>query len=238
MLSACAGGSEAPTAEPAPTETPPVAEETLPAVETGPQGVPCDLPLPAPANWEVVLCETFEGDPGSWQVETQDNPYAAYTSEIVDGAFRVDYTAKGFAAFQQSALTWFDVAKQRDFALSVTGAIDTTFDNAYWGVSFRGNGEDFFLFTLTNTGEYLFEIFENNVWTPIITQRTASAIRMGEPNTLRIEAVGQDFYFTVNDVLVNDFRGATLAGEDIQIVVSAKEGVSAVFTFDDVVVQR
>ena len=105
-------------------------------------------------------------------------------------------------------------------------------------MAFRGNGEDFFLFTLTNTGEYLFEIFENNVWTPIITRRTASAIRMGEANTLRIEAVGQDFYFTVNDVLVNDFSGATLAGEDIQIVVSAKEGVSAVFTFDDVVVQR
>ena len=238
LLTACAGETPAeetatPTAAPTPTTSAPE-----PTREPTPAGVPCAVPLPGPEDWEVMLCETFDADNGEWQTETQDNPYAAYTSTIADGAFRVSYTAKSFAAFQRSALTWFDVTEARNFALSVTGLMESAFENASWGVAFRGDGENFFLFSVTNGGAYQFEIYEDNVWTPIITPKRTNTIRIGEANTVRIEAVGQDFYFTINDALVDDFSGGTLAGEGIQLVVSAKEGVTAEFTFDDVVVQR
>ena len=203
------------------------------------EGVPCDLPLPGPDDWEVVLCERFDDNRNEWEVESQDNPYAQYTSAIADGKFVVDYTAKGFAGYQKSALTWFTIGEGRDFAVSIKGSIDSPFQDASWGIAFRGEDEDsFFLFTILNDGTYRFEIYENGGWDTLITTRVHNGIQLGEENTLQIEAAGRDFYFSINDTLVNQFSGGLLKGEQILLVVSAKEGVSAKFAFDDVVLQR
>ena len=198
----------------------------------------CDLPLPGPEDWEIVLCETFDDNLKAWEVESQDNEYARYTSAIADGKFVVDYTAKGFAAFQRTALTWFTIGNEKNFALSVTGLMESAFQDASWGVAFRGNGDSFFLFSIRNNGSYAFEIFENGGWTPLISPKNYNGIRPGEENTLRIEADGQDFYFSINDEMVNQFNGGLLEGTQVLLVVSAKEGVSANFTFDDVILQK
>jgi len=200
--------------------------------------VPCGLPLPGPDDWTVILCERFDDNRNEWEIESQDNPYAKYTSAIADGKFVVEYTAKGFAGYQKSALTWFTVGESRDFALSIKGLIDSPFQDASWGIAFRGDEDSFFLFSILNDGRYRFEIFENGGWETLITTRVHNGIRLGEENTLKIEAAGRDFYFSIDDTLVNQFSGGLLKGEEILLVVSAKEGVSAIFAFDDVVLQR
>ena len=205
------------------------------------EGAPCGLPLPGPDDWAVILCERFDDNRNEWEVESQDNPYARYTSAITDGKFVVDYTAKGFAGYQRTALTWFTIGEGTNFALSINGLIDTPhLSGASWGIAFRGDEDSFFLFSILNDGTYRFEITENGGrdWDTLITTRVYSGIRLGEENTLQIEAAGRDFYFSINDTLVNQFSGALLDGEEILLVVSAKEGVSAVFSFDDVVLQR
>jgi len=204
----------------------------------GVESVPCDLPLPGPDDWEVVLCEQFDDNRNEWEIESQDNPYARYTSAIADGKFVVDYTAKGFAGYQRTTLTWFTIGEEKDFALSIKGLMDSSFQDVSWGIAFRGNGDNFFLFSISNDGTYKFEILENGVWTLLINPKSINSIRLGKENTLRIEAGGQDFYFSINDTMVNQFSGALLEGKEILLIVSAKEGVSAVFTFDDVVLQR
>jgi len=202
------------------------------------ESVPCGLPLPGPDDWEVVLCEQFDDNRNEWQVESQDNPYARYTSVITDGKFVIDYTAKGFAGYQRTAVTWFTIGEEKDFALSIKGLMDSSFQDASWGIAFRGDGDSFFLFSISNDGTYKFEIFEKGGWVPLITPKNTNSIQMGKENTLRIEAGGQDFYFSINDIMINQFSGALLDGKEIQLIVSAKEGVSAVFTFDDVVLQK
>lgn len=202
------------------------------------ESAPCDLPLPGPDDWEVVLCEQFDDNRNEWQVESQDNPYARYTSAITDGKFVIDYTAKGFAGYQRTAVTWFTIGEEKDFALSIKGLMDSSFQDASWGIAFRGDGDSFFLFSISNDGTYKFEVFEKGGWVPLITPKNTNSIQMGKENTLRIEAGGQDFYFSINDIMINQFNGALLEGKEILLIVSAKEGVSAVFTFDDVVLQR
>jgi hypothetical protein len=215
------------------------AQITETPVETpGIEDTPCDLPLPGPDDWEVVVCERFDDNRNQWEVESQDNPYAKYTSAITDGKFVVDYTAKGFAGYQKSALTWFTIGEGRDFAVSINGLMESPFQDASWGIAFRGDEDSFFLFSILNDGTYRFEIFENGGWNTLITKRVHNGIRLGKENTLRIEAAGRDFYFSINDTLVNQFSGAMLEEEDILLVVSAKEGVSAAFAFDDVVLQQ
>jgi len=202
------------------------------------ESTPCDLPLPGPAERTVILCEQFDDNSNDWEVEIQDNPYANYTSAIADGKFRIDYTAKGFAGYQRTALTWFTIGEGRNFALSIKGDMDSAFQDVSWGIAFRGEDDNFFLFSILNSGEYRFEIYENGGWDTLITTRIHNGIRLGEENSVRIEAAGRDFYFSINDVMVNQFSGAILDGEEILLVVSAKEGAAATFTFDDVVLQR
>jgi len=235
----------APVAEPEPTATA-APTAAAPSPSPSPQSpveasLFCDLPLPGPDDWTVIMCERFDDNRNEWEVESQDNPYARYTSAITGGKFVVDYTAKGFAGYTKSALTWFTIGEGTNFALSINGLIDTPhLSGASWGIAFRGDEDSFFLFSILNDGTYRFEITENGGrdWDTLITTRVYSGIRLGEENTLQIEAAGRDFYFSINDTLVNQFSGALLDGEEILLVVSAKEGVSAVFSFDDVVLQR
>ncbi|MDO9546639.1 MAG: hypothetical protein Q7J07_07815 [Pelolinea sp.] len=239
VLMSCSGGQPdtVPTAEGEDmvlTATPDVS----PTEPVNTDGIACDLELPGPDDWEVVLCETFDDNRNAWEVESQDNPYAKYTSAIADGKFVVDYSAKGFAGYQRTALTWFTIGNEKNFALSINGLLESSFQDASWGIAFRGNEDSYFLFSIANNGTYVFEIFENDGWIPLITPKKFNGIRLGEENTLRIEAGGQDFYFSINDEMVNQFNGGLLEGREILLVVSAKEGVSATFTFDDVVLQR
>jgi len=246
LLVGCGGGktevtptdlaiSDAPTAA---TPLPKATSLSEAAPEGKPEGVVCDLPLPGLDDWTVVMCDTFDDNRNDWQVETQDNPYAAYTSAVQDGKFVVEYTAKAFAGFKRSALTWFNVAEGKDFVLSIKGTIDSSFRDASWGIAFRGDEDSFFLFSIKNDGTYVFEIFENGGWIPLITPKIYNGIKLGQENTLMVEAGGQDFYFSINGVYLNQFNGAMLEGDDILLVVSAKEGVRATFTFDDIVLQK
>lgn len=197
----------------------------------------CALPLPGDQGWTVRLCDNFNDNSSGWTVESQDNPYAKYSIDVKNGAYSLDYTAKSFAGYQRYALTWFDVASAQDFALSVTGRINSDFQNCSWGVAFRADDDSFFLFSIYNDNSYIFEIYENNRWIPLITRRAYDKMKAGQANKLDIIAEGGDFTFYINDNLVNSFNGGLLQDDGIKLVTSAKEGVSASYTFDDVVLQ-
>jgi hypothetical protein len=200
-------------------------------------GTTCNLPMPSDKDWPVRLCDSFNDNTGGWTVESQDNPYARYSIDVKNGVYALDYTAKGFSGYQHSALTWFDVASAKNFALSVTGRINSDFQKCSWGVAFRATENSFFLFSIFNDNTYIFEIYENGNWIPLITQRSYDGLKLGEANKLVIVAEGGDFSFYINDKLVNSFSGGLLEESGVMLVTSAKEGVSANYTFDDVVLQ-
>jgi hypothetical protein len=204
-----------------------------------PSGLECSLPLPSEKDWPVTLCETFDDNQNNWLVESQDNSYSTYNIDVVDGAYTLDYTAKAFAQFKQTALSWFPITQAQDFALSVTTLMDSEFQSNSWGIAFRAdeNMNSFFLFSIYNDGTYAFEIYENGNWIPLISQRVFGGIQPGEPNKLTVVAEGGDFSFYINDEPVNTFSGGLLTNNGIQLLVSAKEGASATYSFDNIVMQ-
>jgi hypothetical protein len=224
-------------AEPSATSDAAIAESgETPAM---PSGLECSLPLPSEKDWPVTLCETFDDNQNNWLVESQDNSYSTYSIDVVDGAYTLDYTAKAFAQFKQTALSWFPVTQAQDFALSVTTLMDSEFQSNSWGIAFRAdeNMNSFFLFSVYNDGTYAFEIYENGNWIPLISQRVFGGIQPGEPNKLTVVAEGGDFSFYINDEPVNTFSGGLLTNNGILLLVSAKEGASATYGFDNIVMQ-
>ena len=136
-------------------------------------------------------------------------------------------------------MTWFDVAAAKDFALSVDGRINSDFERVSWGVAFRAEAEweSLFLLSINNDGTYAFEIFENGAWISLISRRPFEGSPLGETNTLGIVAEGGTFNFTINGNPLNSFSGGLLEGLDIMLVVSADEGASVNFSFDNLVLQ-
>jgi hypothetical protein len=242
-LSACGSPAQSqpqvqPTAaEPAPAVTD---QEPEPGVEPETALPTCALPLPGPEDWPVFICDTFEGARSTFPTENQDNAYARYDAKVSDGQFyQVDYAAKGFAQYQRSTLTWFDIATAQDFALSISGTMDSKFKDVSWGLAFRGSEdrESYFLFSIMNDGTYAFEIYENKGWISLISKRPYNGIKLGEENTLTVIAEGKSFKFLINGQPVNEFDGGLLEGMQVFLLVSAKEGSSVVFSFDDLVMQ-
>ncbi len=199
--------------------------------------VDCDLPLAVNQDWPVVLCETFDDNSNGWQVESQDNPYAQYSIAVQNGQYELNYNAKAFAGFQRSSLSWFDVASADDFALTVTTLMNSDFQGCSWGVAFRADEDSFFLFSIYNDNTYAFEIYEDDGWIPLITQRVFDGIRPNQENKLDILAEGGDFTFYINDELVNTFSGGLLQEDGILLIASAKEGVSADYFFDNILLK-
>ena len=196
VLISCSGGQSEtvlptpaqdnePIQEALPTETP----ETPAEIET----IPCELALPASDDWEVVLCEQFDDNKNNWEVESQDNPYARYTSTITDGKFVVDYSAKAFAGFQRTALTWFTIGEVKDFALSIKGLMDSQFQDVSWGIAFRGDEDSFFLFSILNNGTYKFEIYEDGGWINLISPKVTMISAWVKKTHCALKQVGRIF---------------------------------------------
>lgn len=221
----------------APADLEDVNDSEATAIPAESTAVDCDLPIPGDENWPVVLCETFDDNTNGWQVESQDNPYANYSIAVQNDRYELNYNAKAFAGFQRSALSWFDVASADDFALSVTTLMISDFQGCNWGVAFRADEDSFFLFSIYNDNTYAFEIYEDDGWIPLITQRVFDGIQPNQENKLEIIAEGGDFTFYINDELVNTFSGGLLQDDGILLIASAKEGVSADYYFDNVVLQ-
>ena len=242
ILSACSSPSPqaTPTPEAPATASAPQVQKVEPTAEL-PSGIPdCDLALPGPEDWPVYICDTFNGTHETFPAENQDNAYARYSARVTDGQFyEVDYTTKGFAQFQRSSLTWFDFAKAQDFALSIDGKMDSAFKDVSWGIGFRGSEEkeSFFLISIYNDGTYAFDIFENDAWIALISRRIFNGIQPGEGNTLTVSVEGRSFKFLINNQPVEGFDGGLLDGMEVFLAVSAKEGASAVFSFDNLVLQ-
>ena len=117
--------------------------------------------------------------------------------------------------------------------------MNSTFKDVSWGIGFRGSEEkeSFFLISIYNDGTYAFEIFENEAWISLISRRIFNAIQLGEDNTLTVSVEGRSFKFLINNQPLEGFDGGLLDGMEVFLVVSAKEGASAVFSFDNLVLQ-
>ena len=246
IVTGCSGEGESPTETESPQEASPEASPESPTeaatdqpTKTAAATIPCDIDLPGAADWPVAICEKFDDNSYGWQVESQENEFATYTSMITEGEFVVDYYASGFGGFQKTALTWFDVATAENFALSVDGRADSNSNTISWGIAFHADEEmgNFFLLSVYIDNRYAFELYENGVWTPLISQRPFEGPARGETNRLGITAEDGSFNFTINGNPLEEINTTVLDGDKILLIVSAFESARATFGFDNLVVQ-
>jgi hypothetical protein len=182
------------------------------------------------APWPVVISDDFSANVNDWLIGKSDDEYSVNELRIVNGKYRWELKAKQGFHYRQ----WPRTGSVSDLSLSVdirqvSGAYD-----ADYALVFRDTDDEFYAFSISNTGYFSVQLFRNGVWTPLIDWTTTSTIRPGDVNRLAVVAEGAHFVFFVNDQYVAEVDDDRLSSGMVGVAVDLFDpGDEAVFEFDN-----
>jgi len=198
---------------------------------------PCLYETDAGKDWPVRICDGFDDNSRGWKEETGSSDLAEYEIKIADSKYVIDYTGKAHSGYTSGGFTWVPLANGQDFALSVTGTMDSVNKYIGWGIVFRGSEGNFYLFRIVKDGRYALEITEGGTRRDLIEWTAHSAVMQDESNRLTVAAEGSTVELYANGTLLETLTDAELDGELIALAVMGQEGVRVVYEFDDLVIQ-
>ena len=218
-----------------PTQTP-TRKIELPKPTSTPKQPDCDDQISINNDWETVYCDNFNFDSGWGSSDSNDLVKSIY--QVENGKLVVDFTGKNTQGFMSGVVHWYTFAEESDFTVSLKGKIISKFENATWGINFRGSGADFYSFMVSNNGQYWLQQLKSNKWDDLIRVRAHNTIKWDEENELIIVCEGDSFDFYINGTLINSYESSALSGKEISLSIWTAEGVIARFEFDDIVVKQ
>jgi hypothetical protein len=179
------------TATPHPSATPTLIA-TAPSVEQ----------ISTPALAGAVLREDFHQPPLDWLLEERSD----YAVDVIGGELRI-------RVYEPDAAVWVRVPGTcllEDVVVEVSVRLAEGSEEGDGGITVR-EGEDSHLTALLISGDgwYRVEHLAGDTWEPIIAWTESTAIRQGQVNRLRVEVVGSQMRFLINDALVAEFEDAS-----------------------------
>jgi hypothetical protein len=183
---------------------------------------------------DVLFFDNFSvGTSGNWQTEADE----AGRTAIENGQMIVAVNAENTLQYTTLRDETFG-----DFILEVeVAAIEGAAENSF-GILFRmQNPSEFYRFDITGDGKYMVERSDaGEIWTRLLDDWTASeSINQGlsSINKLRIEALGSELTFYINDIEVHQLQDTQYSSGNIALDAGAfgQSGVTA--AFDNIVVQ-
>lgn len=185
--------------------------------------------IPVNVDWQIIECDTFSNDNGTWWTGSYDDEYAISTQSISNGEFHWGMNSK------QSLASYKTIsADYSDFLATVTARVDNEGDTAI-GIVFR----------LSNIGKYTFVINPANQtyrisqyldgnWERIVDWTTSSAINKNETNQLSVIGKGTEYTVYINSKEVDQFSDNTFTSGKIGFMVNMFDAnVIATFHFDN-----
>lgn len=197
----------------------------------------CEVLSNLKSNWKTILCDTFDNSQSDWYVGKDTSDLAEIDVFINNGQYIIDITGKPNTGYKGGVIQWFGLANAQNFMASIDGKISSKNRGVAWGINFRGKDNNFFSFVIGKEGWYRLDMLKNNDWFYPIKTKMNNAIKWDDSNNLSIVAEDEKFYFYVNDILIDSYESDNKFGTEISLVVSADEGASATFFFDNALIK-
>lgn len=236
VLTGCGQGGAAPEAADSgasqAAEVPADAQEMEAAEE-----VSCDFETVGGKDWPVRICDGFDNNTRGLVEKVGDDDMASYDIRVEDSKYKIDYIGKAHSGYISGGFLWVPLANGQDFALSVTGEMDSNNKFIGWGIVFRGSEGKLYLFRIAKDGRYDLEISEDGIRSQLIDWKAHSAVKQDAPNRLSVIAEGSTAELYINGELMETFSDMELQGKIIALAVFGQEGVQVDFAFDDLVIQ-
>jgi hypothetical protein len=183
---------------------------------------------------DVLFFDNFSvGTSGNWQTEADE----AGRTAIENGQMVVAVNAENTLQFTTLRDETFD-----DFILEVeVSAIEGAAENSY-GILFRmQNPSEFYRFEITGDGKFMIERSDaGESWTRYLNDWTTSeSINQGlnSLNKLRIEALGPNLTFYINDSEVHQLQDTRYLSGNIALDAGTFGQSSVTAAFDNILVQ-
>jgi hypothetical protein len=183
------------------------------------------------STWPVVVSDTFDDNANEWIVGEQTGEFADASFIIANGVYH--WAAKALQGF-----VWWHhptIPRVTDFYLAVDSRQINGPASSYVGLVLRlDESDNYYLFSLNNTGEYSFDEYYNAQWLSLIRWTTSPAIQVDGTNHLEVVAEAARFSFFVNGQWVGDYEDPAIPSGYNGLLVGMDEvGESAAWEFDN-----
>ena len=181
-------------------------------------------------DWRVVMCDGFDNTRNGWDVLKLDNTALVGTLDITDSKYRWAFEARqGFVQRirpRMNPLTDFYMTTQVQ-NISTSAALD-------YGVVFRDDGNNYYLFQVTNDETFVILLRNEGKWRALSKEIPTSALLPQAANRLSVIGAGSHLMFYLNDKLVYELDDATLSKGRVGVAAGlSNAGDKATVEFDN-----
>jgi hypothetical protein len=215
-----------------------------PADQAGPPPTPTNTPTPvpvencapwsvaAPAEWSLVMCDTFDDNSSGWIIEPTTGELGDATRTVADGGYT--WEVKAYSPFVESSDVPLDPVTDFYAAVDTHLASGPEGDTQY-GLQFRlQDTKNYYMFLVSDDRDFKLFHFNEGQWTTLIDWTTTEAFLANDWNRVGVKAVGPDFTFYVNDQEVAQFSDATIPQGKLRVAFQLVQPDStAVVDFDN-----
>lgn len=181
------------------------------------------------SQWPVVRYDTFDSSTG-WEIGPYNFPFARGSHKVTNGKLQWSSTAKS------DFIAWYfpePVINASDFYVSVEAEQVNGVSDAKYGVVFRVNQGDYYIFRILEN-HFSARLYFDDEWITLIPLTRSSAIKKAEPNKISVWAEGSHFIFYINDQYVGEVEDDHLPNGSMGLGISMSDaGDKAVFEFDN-----
>jgi len=182
-------------------------------------------------SWPLVFQDPFEEDRDLWPIGVEDDELAKISWEIRDGKYIWEASAYG-------GFVWWGLPESEivtDFYLEVEVQIISGPQDAEAGLVFRSDGEDsYYNLGITNAGSYSLYLHSPAGWEAILDWTATSLIKPDQSNKLAVIALGEYFYFFINDSYLTTITDDRLSSGEAGLIIGLSQaGEEASWQFDN-----
>ncbi|HMQ30049.1 MAG TPA: zinc-ribbon domain-containing protein [Chloroflexaceae bacterium] len=188
--------------------------------------VPGDSPL---AGGGLLLEDDFS-DEGTSNLDVFED--ATSRSAYESGAYVLEVKAA-------ETVVWSLVGgPYSDISVEVEAEVPADSDMTSAGVVFNyQDGDNFYLFSVSNDGYYVLEMLQGGDWVTLIDPTLSEEVDAAR-NTLRVETRGGRIALYVNGALLEETTDSTFASGDVGLAVSTFPDSTGTVRFDNLVIAR
>lgn len=166
------------------------------------------------ASWTAVLVDSFTAATSQWPVGNYNAADVTANHSIVGGKYR--WTLK-----PTKSVSWRagpNAAALTDFRLSVEGKRISGPAVSTYGLYFRRDGDDMYVFQVNDQREYSAAVYTKGAWVTLIDRTFSSLIQANNSNRLTVVAQGSLFLFYINNQFVDDMSDTRLSKGTVGMV--------------------
>jgi hypothetical protein len=176
------------------------------------------------------MLDTFDRTSERWLTGTYEDDFALTDYDIEDGKYTWDVETYQGVILRVP----YPTAYLADFYVSAELEVASEADDAQYGLIFRDNTEDYYIFMITGNYEFTVYLYKNGFWQLLLEPVATTHLVADDVNRLTVVGQGTHFDFYINNEHVADMDDGALPVGRVGLAVGLQHAEeTGLFKFDN-----